>query len=380
MNSLRNLKLLISLMIIIPAIATDSMSGHAQNKESVSESGNPQRGKLVFERKEFGGNGRTCLTCHNSATGTVSPEEAQARFAVNPQDPLFLHDGSDDGQGNGFSRMLADATIRVGISLPENVSLADDPQARSVVLHRGIPTTLNTPALDKVLMSDGRQPDLESQAFGAVQDHYQSTATPSQKDMLDVAAYEQTDSFFSSKELRKFALGGPAPKLPQGKTASEKRGRLFFEDVPITSPTQKAGLCAACHSGPMLNESSALFPLFPPGTRFTSVLVSELNTAGNPMRSFVFRNTDGTTETIFSPDPGRALITGNVSDANSFKIPTLWGVRHTAPYFHDNSAKTLEDLVRHYALFFEIVTGPTNPIILTEQDMADIVAYLKLLN
>ena len=43
---------------------------------------------------------------------------------------------------------------------------------------------------------------------------------------------------------------------------------------------------------------------------------------------------------------------------NAFKIPTLWGVAQTAPYFHDNSAKTLEDVVKHYAKFFRIVTGP----------------------
>lgn len=55
----------------------------------------------------------------------------------------------------------------------------------------------------------------------------------------------------------------------------------------------------------------------------------------------------------------------------------------TAPYFHDNSAKTLEDVLRHYAQFFAIVTDPSTngdpPLILTEQDQADIIAFLKLL-
>jgi len=50
-------------------------------------------------------------------------------------------------------------------------------------------------------------------------------------------------------------------------------------------------------------------------------------------------------------------------------------VARTAPYFHDNSAKTLEDVARHYALFFSIVS----PIVLTPEDQSDIVAYLKLL-
>jgi cytochrome c peroxidase len=58
----------------------------------------------------------------------------------------------------------------------------------------------------------------------------------------------------------------------------------------------------------------------------------------------------------------------------------------TAPYFHDNSARTLEEVLNHYQLFFEIVSDPDGPgplpplIQLNAQDKQDIVAYLKLLN
>lgn len=62
---------------------------------------------------------------------------------------------------------------------------------------------------------------------------------------------------------------------------------------------------------------------------------------------------------------------------NAFKISALRGIRRTAPYFHDNSAQTLEDVARHYALCFRVVTGGV--IDLTPQDEADIVAYMKLL-
>jgi cytochrome c peroxidase len=92
----------------------------------------------------------------------------------------------------------------------------------------------------------------------------------------------------------------------------------------------------------------------------------------------LFMNPDGTTTMIASTDPGRALITGNANDfesLNAFKIPSLWGATRTAPYFHDNSAKTLDDVARHYALFF----GAISPIVLTEQDQKDMVAYMKLL-
>jgi len=347
-----------------------------------------ESGRQLFERETFGGNGRTCLTCHSRRTGTVSPADARERFERDADDPLFRADGSDDGEGNGVQRMLTDATVLVRVPLADNVSLADDPTARSVVVRRGIPTTLNTPSLDPVLMVDGRQPSLEAQVRGAIVDHAGGTRPPTAKEQELIAVFERTRSFFSSRDLFTFAWTGHPPALPRGRTAAEQRGRLFFEDVPFTSPTQKAGICAACHSGPMLNETNQFLPAPPMrrGGRFQSVLVSELNEAGNPVHDFVFKNADGTTSHVVSPDPGRSLVTGKPSgfeDLNAFKIPTLWGAGETAPYFHDNSAKTLADVARHYAKFFAIVSTPAGggapALVLSEQDQADIVAYLKLL-
>jgi cytochrome c peroxidase len=337
------------------------------------------QGRRLFERETFGGNGRTCLTCHSRETGTTSPQDAQARFARNPADPLFVADGSDDGQGHGASRMQADATVLVRVNLPPNVSLADDPAARSVVLRRGIPSTLNTPALDPVLMLDGRQPDLMAQAAGAIADHAQATLTPTAAQLRQIAAFQQTPGFFSSLAMLKYAYLGRTPTLPECHTESEQRGRRFFVDAPPEGDF-KTGLCAGCHSGPLLNETNQFVPAppFKRGGRFQSVGVSEFNPAGHPVREFLFRNADGSSTSVRSPDPGRALVTGRADDPeslNAFKTPSLWGVARTAPYFHDNSAKTLEDVAAHYARFF----GAISPVQLSAQDQADIVAYLKLL-
>jgi cytochrome c peroxidase len=345
-------------------------------------------GERLFEQETFGGNGRTCRTCHGAETGTVSPQDAAKRLKQNPDDPLFVHDGSDDGLGHGVSRMLSDATVLVTIPLPANVTLADDPGARTVTLRRGIATTLNTPALDPVLMLDGRQPDLESQATGAIHDHAQGVI-PSPTDLHAIADFQRTNAFFSSTALRQFARGGAAPGLPPGETASEIRGRRFFEDHP-PDPTDgfKPGLCAHCHSGPLLNQTNQFAEAFiglpiPAGARFSNVLVSEFNRANNPLREFIFNaNTPGEVRVV-SPDPGRALITGSIDNltlqnVNAFKISPLRGIERTAPYFHDNSAKTLEDVAAHYATFFAVVTQGF--IVLTPQDQKDMVAYMKLLN
>jgi hypothetical protein len=342
-------------------------------------------GRRLFDEETFGGNGRTCLTCHSRTTGTVSPADAEQRFAADPADPLFVADGSDDGFGHGVSRMLADATVLMRIPLPQNVTLKDDPDTRFVTLKRGIPTTLNTPALDPVLMLDGRQPDLPSQAAGAINDHAQNTIPPTTRQLSLIARFQLTDRFFSSIALRNFANGAVVPQLPLGRTASERRGRRFFENIPPDA-TGKDGLCAGCHSGPMLNETNAelakILPI-PPGTRFQSVLVSEFNAAANTPITFVFTNPDNTQTELTTPDPGRALITGvgqefgSFDNVNAFKIPTLWGVRKTAPYFHDNDAKTLEAVALHYRNFFVVVTGGF--LFLDDQDLADMVAFMKLL-
>jgi len=374
-------------------------------------------GQRLFDRETFGGNGRTCLTCHSRETGTVSPRDARTRFQQNPDDPLFVHDGTDDEDGDGVgdgvhvTRMLKDATLLMRVPLHPDVELKGHPEIRDITVRRGIPTTLNTPALDPVLMLDGRQPTLQDQALGAINDHAQATRMPTPRELDLIASFQKTPRFYSSLPLLFFALTGEhAPGLPQGRTASEKRGRVFFEDLPpdfsVTPPNFKAGACAACHSGPMLNQTNPFLPVaVPPGSRFQTVLVSEFNAAGNPVMELVFRNQprdmdpatnqDGTPDGVIeisSPDPGRALITGRADDAgsfdqlNAFKISPLRGIRHTAPYFHDNSARTLEDVVEHYRKFFLIVTdvdgpGPEQPlVVLTEQDKRDIVAFMKLLD
>jgi len=379
---------LIASTAVFVAVMVASLSGQGRN------GGTRRDGQQLFERETFGGNGRTCLTCHSRATGTVSPQDAQKRFLADPQDPLFLHDGSDDGHGNGVTRILADATILMTIPLPPNVRLADSTD-RFVILRRGIPTTLNTPALDPVLMLDGRQRTLEQHADGAIHDHAQAVTFPTLNDLELIKRFQLTGAFFSSPALTNAAVGGPRPGLPRGNTASEQRGRRFFEDVPPDpSDGFKPGLCSHCHSGTLMNETNEFAPFFfglpvRTGTRFQNVLVSFFNVAGNPVRHFIFNEFTANERHVFSPDPGRALITGLVDgdlaagdttfeNTDAFKIPQLRGIRHTAPYFHDNSAKTLEDVAAHYARFFAFVTGGF--ITMTPQDEEDMVAFMKLLD
>ena len=328
------------------------------------------RGRRLFTQEKFGGNGRTCESCHDLSTGTISPADAQALYAEsqsrpgndqspNLLDPLFRPIDSDDGAGDSYNRLLEHATIRLVIDLPSWMTNVDDPSARGIVVNRGIPSVINSALLLPVLMQDGRESTLQTQALDAVVAHAEPSRLPSASQQDDIANFEST--LFSRPELADYFHGGPPPELPEATTHSELRGRAFFTE---------GGLCAGCHSGPMLNETVT-------GQHFADASVSERNLIGNPVYHLRVENQDGSLDTIATPDPGLALVqpaaptgpNGIFRSVNFFRIPTLWNVKATAPYFHDNSAKTLEDVMTHYRIYLR----------LSDQDIADIIAYLQLL-
>lgn len=345
-------------------------------------------GQRLFRKEKFGGNGRTCETCHSKATGTLSPADVQQLFADNPSDPLFLHDGLDDGISGTF-RITEHATIRVVRPLPPNITIAGNPSATSVVLLRGIPGTVNTPALDPALMYDLRARTLSDQALGAIHDHAQNTVEPTAEQLALIADFQRTDKrFFSSDVLQELASGGSAPVLPPGKTASQQRGRLMFVETEFT-PGSTNGICALCHAGPMLNQTSPFNFGAPPGARIANIGVSERNLLGLPVYTFLIDNGSGDVRAVTMPDLGIPLTNPRPPGvpppsvrhpaffAGFFKIPSLWGVKKTAPYFHDNSAKTLEEVAAFYTNLF--ANNSDFPVQLTAQDEADMVAYLKLI-
>ncbi|MGE0158653.1 MAG: MbnH family di-heme enzyme [Gemmatimonadales bacterium] len=50
-----------------------------------------------------------------------------------------------------------------------------------------------------------------------------------------------------------------------------------------------------------------------------------------------------------APNTGLFAFTGNPADMGKFKVPTLRNVAVTAPYMHDGSIATLDDVIDHYA-------------------------------
>lgn len=113
---------------------------------------------------------------------------------------------------------------------------------------------------------------------------------------------------------------------------------------------REKGGCAACHAPPMYTDN-------------------------------IFHNV-GVGYDKPEPDLGRALVTKRKDDEGKFKTPSLRSVSTHPPYFHDGSAKTLEE-----AVDFMAGGGRPNPnldgsmkkVDLTAEERADLIAFLKAL-
>jgi cytochrome c peroxidase len=83
------------------------------------------------------------------------------------------------------------------------------------------------------------------------------------------------------------------------------------------------------------------------------------------------------------PDAGRYTVTHDARDWGAFKTPTLREIEHTAPYMHDGSLQTLDDVVEFYnkgGIKNKNLDQNIKPLQLSDQEKKNVVAFLKALS
>jgi cytochrome c peroxidase len=362
----------------------------ASISEDLSLGGNPFSGAFLFfnEFPHVEGNGRTCNTCHVAEDGfQLTPAHVEERWQAlqkrrlhhpKADDPLFRSIDADDFDGD-FTTLRTHGLVRVTIAMAPNVRVLDDPEARSVSLWRSTPTVFNV-AITAPYQLEGRVPTLQLQALGALHGHAEIRNEPPAKLLDDVAAFQKL--VFPDKHsfdvARAVQEGKPIPPEP-AVTGAAAQGKVVFDRE-----------CAFCHSGPAFNQS--LIPGFFPGN-VTDIFVSKPlpvfadpakfpESPPLPVRLWAVTPPDGKEIVRPSTDPGKMLITGNPADFNAFEFNQLRGISKTAPYFHDNSSKTLEDVGRHYQGFFAALSTlglPGFTAFIDDDEIEPLAAYLGTL-
>jgi cytochrome c peroxidase len=367
-----------------------------------------ERGRAAFNnppRKKLGGNGRACADCHMPSEGfQLSPAAAKARFDAlqakrvhkeNADDPLFRPIDADDFREKGdnahdFSNLVENGLVRVIMPLPANVKLIDPATGQpsnetSVDLWRAVPPVLNVaitgpdsnaptwpPGVPRVpilsqdpngpnrqggYQHDARFGTLQEQARGALFAHAQLTVEPPAGLLDDLAAFQQ--SLFSSRKVKRLAnailsnstpFPDPDPKLNE----LEQQGKVVFNRA-----------CAQCHGGTLHPSGSTPdSTIVRPIVRYHNIQTAcpRPDTDGfAPCPQRLSRNArmyritlaNGTVQTVTTSDPGRLLLTGQPADLGMMDITQLRGISKTAPYFHNNSAATLEEVLDHYGALFK---------------------------
>lgn len=105
-------------------------------------------------------------------------------------------------------------------------------------------------------------------------------------------------------------------------SAAAKRGELLFHSRPLS--------CFTCHGGVHFSDAMSALPAPRPAFHNTGLY----NLAG--VFSYPF------------DDTGLHQRTGALADVGRFKAPTLRNIAATAPYMHDGSLATLDDVIAHY--------------------------------
>lgn len=223
---------------------------------------------------------------------------------------------------------------------------------------------------------DGRFETLQEQALQAMLAHAQIENLPSPQLLDRLAAFQET--IFSSDGVRALAIamqtGTPLPDPDPELTPMEEEGKAVFIRA-----------CAQCHGndrdhpsqstpGDQVFSTTTPTALLryqtirstcprPPGFGFTQCSAQMMKN----VRTYEISAAAARTRVTIS-DPGRGLPTGNAADFGFFDNPQLRGISRTAPYFHNNSAATLEEVLDHYDAFFRLViqNNPRAPILTTD--------------
>ncbi|MFN2309677.1 MAG: cytochrome-c peroxidase [Gammaproteobacteria bacterium] len=270
---------------------------------------------------------------------------------------------------------------------------------------RNAPTVINA-AYMTTQFWDGREPDLEGQSKqppinpveGGLADH-QPILDILRKDPDYVKAFrevfqvapaaitiEHYAKAVASFERTQIAGDSPFDKYFYGgdeKAMSEAaiRGFQVFTGQ---------GRCVSCH---VVEQTQALFT----DNRFHNIGVGFKRIRGEEsvvaIKFLAAKRGGADVDVTVLTDPdaselGRFAVTEDLTAIGTFKTPTLRNVDLTAPYMHDGSVKTLADVVDFYNNggreqesdpLSGFLSGGIRPLNLTDQQKADLVAFMKAL-
>ncbi len=270
---------------------------------------------------------------------------------------------------------------------------------------RNAPTVVNS-AYFTTQFWDGRSPDLEDQALHPF-------INPVEHGLADhepILEIVRTDPEYAKAFEEVFGTTGEAITMREVTLAiasfertvlsgNSPFDRWFYagESDAVTDQQKRGydvfvnqGRCVSCH---VIEQTQALFT----DNRFHNLGVG-INNIQNEVPELVttFLEADMTLSEVDvevltdsrTSELGRFAITRDFDDIGSFKTPTLRNIALTAPYMHDGSVETLEDVMVHYMNggvtdagdpINDFLSGGIRPLNIEVEQIEDLVAFMEAL-
>jgi cytochrome c peroxidase len=270
---------------------------------------------------------------------------------------------------------------------------------------RNAPTVINAAYMETQFL-DGRSPSLEDQALHPFVNPVEM-ALPDHEPILKIA---RTDPEYVAAFKAVFGKEGDAitmDEITKAIAAFERTvvagdspfDHYFYggEDDAMTDAQKRGfeifvneGRCVSCH---VIEQTQAVFT----DNRFHNIGVGINDIQDEaPELALAFIEADIAQEDVDvkvltdarASELGRFAVERAFDGLGAFKTPTLRNIAATAPYMHDGSLATLEDVVKHYNNggvtnegdpVNDFLSGGIRPLDLSDDQIADLVAFMEAL-
>jgi len=332
-------------------------------------------GADLFFREPFGGNGRTCATCHPTANNfTIDPTSIAALPAG---DPLFVAE-----QVPALAGLEKPTLMRNFGLILENVDDTSNPTVRFVM--RSVPHcfSMGTSITAQAVPNDGttrppnertgwsgdgapNQGELRDFQTGAIIQHYTKSLNriagtdfvlATSDELTFIRAFLGTIGRTNELVLTSLVLSDPGAEA----------GRVTFLSA--------AARCNGCHNNAGANVAAAFNRNFNTGVE--RLRITDLNTQNIPFDG----GFGGPGVPSFNFDANGDSINDSFGNG-TFNTPPLIEAADTGPFFHTNAFQTIEAAIGFYnTTAFNTSPSGTPNIALTPTQVTNVGRFLRVLN